>query len=171
MNSPYEVLGVNKDASQEEIKTAYKKLVKKYHPDQYANNPLSDLAQEKIKEINIKKATRLAMKQAVLNLKDNYGNQVLPDLLLIDAENIDLDIEQENIIKGDELSYSISCASIVAKVYRDNLCQTWDQMYPGYNIKKHKGYGTKEHRENILKLGPSDNHRLTFLKKILENKK
>lgn len=52
MNNPYEVLGVNKDASQEEIKTAYKKLVKKYHPDQYANNPLSDLAQEKIKEIN-----------------------------------------------------------------------------------------------------------------------
>lgn len=123
-----------------------------------------------IDEINIKKATRLAMKKAVLDLKDKHGNQVLPDLLLIDAENIDLDIEQENIIKGDELSYSISCASIVAKVYRDNLCQTWDQMYPGYNIKKHKGYGTKEHRENILKLGPSDNHRLTFLKKILQNK-
>lgn len=52
MNNPYEVLGVSQGASQDEIKSAYKKLVKKYHPDQYANNPLSDLAQEKIKEIN-----------------------------------------------------------------------------------------------------------------------
>lgn len=52
MNNPYEVLGVSEDASQDEIRSAYKKLVKKYHPDQYANNPLSDLAQEKIKEIN-----------------------------------------------------------------------------------------------------------------------
>lgn len=52
MKNPYEVLGIKEGASQEEIKSAYKKLVKKYHPDQYANNPLSDLAQEKIKEIN-----------------------------------------------------------------------------------------------------------------------
>ena len=52
MRNPYEVLEVREGASQEEIKVAYKKLVKKYHPDQYANNPLSDLAQEKIKEIN-----------------------------------------------------------------------------------------------------------------------
>ena len=52
MKSPYEVLGVSEGASQDEIRSAYKKLVKKYHPDQYANNPLSDLAQEKIKEIN-----------------------------------------------------------------------------------------------------------------------
>ena len=52
MNNPYEVLEIKEGASQDEIKSAYKKLVKKYHPDQYANNPLSDLAQEKIKEIN-----------------------------------------------------------------------------------------------------------------------
>lgn len=52
MKNPYEVLGIREGASEEEIKSAYKKLVKKYHPDQYANNPLSDLAQEKIKEIN-----------------------------------------------------------------------------------------------------------------------
>jgi molecular chaperone DnaJ len=52
MRDPYEVLGIPKGSSQEEIKAAYKKLVKKYHPDQYANNPLSDLAQEKLKEIN-----------------------------------------------------------------------------------------------------------------------
>ena len=52
MKNPYEVLEITEGSSQEEIKAAYKKLVKKYHPDQYANNPLSDLAQEKIKEIN-----------------------------------------------------------------------------------------------------------------------
>ena len=52
MRNPYEILEVREGASEEEIKVAYKKLVKKYHPDQYANNPLSDLAQEKIKEIN-----------------------------------------------------------------------------------------------------------------------
>lgn len=52
MKNPYEVLEINEGASQEEIKVAYKKLVKKYHPDQYVNNPLSDLAEEKIKDIN-----------------------------------------------------------------------------------------------------------------------
>lgn len=52
MRNPYEVLGIDKDASIEEIKIAYKRMVRKYHPDQYANNPLSDLAEEKLKEIN-----------------------------------------------------------------------------------------------------------------------
>lgn len=122
-----------------------------------------------IDEINIKEATRLAMKQAVENLKDKNNNMVKADFLLIDAENIDIDIEQESLIKGDLKSYSIACASIVAKVYRDNLCFDWDKEYPGYNIKKHKGYGTKEHRERILELGPSKIHRASFLKRILKN--
>lgn len=52
LNNPYEVLGINKGASQDEVKAAYRKLIKQYHPDQYVNNPLADLAQEKLKEIN-----------------------------------------------------------------------------------------------------------------------
>jgi DnaJ-class molecular chaperone len=52
MNDPYAVLGVNKNATDSEIKVAYRELVKKYHPDRYVNNPLSDLAKEKLQEIN-----------------------------------------------------------------------------------------------------------------------
>ncbi|NLY85244.1 MAG: ribonuclease HII [Tissierellia bacterium] len=122
---------------------------------------------KKIDEINIKESTKLAMKLAVNNLKDKDGNKILPDFLLIDAEKIDMDIDQESVIKGDEKSFGIACASIVAKVYRDRLCTQWDKEYPGYNLKKHKGYGTKEHRELIKDLGPSPIHRITFLKNIL----
>lgn len=121
-----------------------------------------------IDKINIKEATRLAMKIAVENLQDGDGNKVYPDFLLVDAENIDLEIPQESIIKGDDRSYGIGCASIIAKVFRDRLCLEWDREFEGYNLKKHKGYGTKEHIENIKTLGPSSIHRRSFLKKILK---
>ncbi|MGJ0847686.1 ribonuclease HII [Tissierella praeacuta] len=121
-----------------------------------------------IDKINIKEATRLAMKIAVENLQDGDGKKVYPDFLLVDAENIDLEIPQESIIKGDDRSYGIGCASIIAKVFRDRLCLEWDREFEGYNLKKHKGYGTKEHIENIKTLGPSSIHRRSFLKKILK---
>lgn len=121
-----------------------------------------------IDKINIKQATRLAMKKAVLNLKDKNERPVRPDFLLIDAENIDLDIDQESLIKGDQKSYGIACASIIAKVYRDCMCKKLALTYPGYKLEKNKGYGTKEHREAIIKLGPTKIHRKTFLKNILK---
>ena len=108
------------------------------------------------------------MKIAVENLQDRDGNKNYPDFLLIDAEKIDLKIPQESIIKGDDRSHGIACASIVAKVFRDRLCIEWDKEFQGYNLKKHKGYGTKEHRELIKELGPSPIHRITFLKNILK---
>ena len=120
-----------------------------------------------IDRINIKESTRLAMKKAVLNLKDKQDNKILPDYLLIDAEEVYIDIPQSSIIKGDEKSHGIACASIIAKVYRDNICKTWGREYNGYAIEKNKGYGTKEHREAIKVIGPSPIHRLTFLKKII----
>lgn len=126
------------------------------------------VSSQKIDEINIKASTRLAMKLAVENIKDKSGNAIMPDYLLIDAENIELDIPQSNIIKGDDKFHGIACASILAKVYRDRLCLDWENEYPGYNIKQHKGYGTKEHRENIQKLGPTPIHRMTFLKNIIK---
>lgn len=120
-----------------------------------------------IDKINIKESTKLAMKKAVDDLKDKDGNHISPDYLLIDAEKIDCGIPSTSIIKGDEKSHGIACASIIAKVYRDRLCIDWDKIYGGYNLKKHKGYGTKEHRDHIIELGPSPIHRMSFLKKIL----
>jgi ribonuclease HII len=115
-----------------------------------------------IDRINIRQASRLAMKQAVLGLKTD------PEHLLIDAETIDLDLPQTPIVKGDALSQSIGAASIVAKVTRDRLCtEVWDAHYPGYGIASHKGYATKEHREAILRLGPTPLHRRSFLGNLL----
>lgn len=117
-----------------------------------------------IDKINIKNATHLAMKLAVENLRNKDGDKVNPDLLLIDAETIDMDINQVPIIKGDDKCYSISCASILAKVYRDRLCIKWAERYPDYGIEKHKGYGTKQHREAIKDYGACEMHRVSFLK-------
>lgn len=122
---------------------------------------------EKIDEINIKNATHLAMEKAVENMRDQSGRKVYADLLLIDAEKIDTQIAQVSIIKGDDRCYSIACASIVAKVYRDSLCNTWDEIYPGYNIKKNKGYGTTAHRSAIKAIGYTPMHRVTFLKNLI----
>jgi ribonuclease HII len=122
-----------------------------------------------IDDINIKQSTRLAMKFAVENLKNRLGEKISPNYILIDAEEIIIDIPQESIIKGDDKSHGIACASIVAKVYRDRLCLEWDKKFPIYNIAQHKGYGTKEHREKIAEYGPSYLHRQTFLKNIKMN--
>lgn len=123
-----------------------------------------------IDKINIKESTKLAMGKAVENLKDKRGNHIKADFLLIDAENINSNIASKSIIKGDQKSHGIACASIIAKVERDGLCSGWDEIYQGYNLKKHKGYGTREHIEKILELGPSPIHRMSFLNKILKNK-
>ncbi|WP_435921265.1 ribonuclease HII [Paenibacillus sp. DYY-L-2] len=116
---------------------------------------------ETIDRINIKQATRLAMKQAVEKLA------VRPDYLLIDAEKVDVPIPQLSVIKGDATSQSIAAASIIAKVTRDRLCKgEWDALYPEYGIGIHKGYATKLHREQILALGPTPMHRKSFMRNL-----
>ncbi|SES67053.1 RNase HII [Natronincola peptidivorans] len=125
------------------------------------------ISPEVIDEINIKNAARLAMKKAILNLKDKKGNDVKPDYILIDAEEIEVDFPQKSIIKGDNLVHGIAAASIIAKVTRDRLCMEWHQEYPQYGLDKHKGYGTKTHKEALLKYGATIMHRKSFLKKIL----
>ncbi|MCC2684397.1 MAG: ribonuclease [Paenibacillaceae bacterium] len=113
-----------------------------------------------IERINIKQAARLAMKMAVQALK------IRPEHLLIDAERVDLPIEQTAVIHGDALSQSIAAASIVAKVTRDRLCERWDEQYPGYGIAQHKGYATVYHRMRIVEMGATAMHRPTFLRKL-----
>ncbi len=118
---------------------------------------------EEIEELNILNATMLAMKRAV------EGLDVPADYAMIDGNKIPpLDIPAEYIIKGDANSMSIAAASILAKVSRDRLCAEYDKDYPQYGFAKHKGYGTKLHREMILKYGPCKIHRMSFLKKILK---
>lgn len=114
--------------------------------------------EETIDTINILNATKLGMYQCIQNISKK------PDVVLIDAVKLDkLDIPTMSIIKGDALSYSIACASILAKVSRDRLMLEMDKEYPQYNFKKHKGYGTKEHIENLKKYGPSKIHRKSFI--------
>ena len=75
-----------------------------------------------------------------------------------------LPINAEYVIKGDFNSYTIGCASIVAKVYRDNLMVEYAKEFPEYGFEKHKGYGTKTHIEKIKEIGPCKLHRKTFIK-------
>ena len=92
------------------------------------------------------------------------GLDVKPDILLCDALNIDAGVKCFPIIKGDALSYTIGCASIVAKVYRDNLMKEYALKYPVYGFEKHKGYGTSAHIKAIKEHGPCELHRRTFIK-------
>ena len=120
---------------------------------------------EEIEELNILNATMLAMKRAV------EGLSVKADFAMIDGNKTpDLDIPCQYVIKGDANSMSIAAASILAKVSRDRLCYNYAEKYPEYMFDKHKGYGTKLHREMILKYGPCDIHRMSFLTKILNKK-
>lgn len=112
----------------------------------------------KIDEINILNATKLGMMQCVENI------EIKPDLILIDAVKLDVQISTDSLIKGDAKSYNIACASILAKVYRDRLMKDFDKKYPEYNFAKHKGYGTKEHIENLKKFGKCEIHRNSFIK-------
>ena len=118
---------------------------------------------EEIEEINILNAAMLAMKRAV------SGLDVKPEFVLVDGNKIPdgLEIKADCLVKGDALSASIGAASILAKVARDRYMKEIALKYPEYGFEKHKGYGTKQHREALLKYGPCPVHRMSFLKKIL----
>lgn len=117
---------------------------------------------DKIDEINILNATKECMKLAVESL------DVKPEVVLIDAVDIDCGVETRSIIKGDAKSYVIGAASIIAKVYRDALMDEYDKLYPQYGFAKNKGYGTKTHIEAIRTIGPCPIHRCTFIKNFWE---
>ena len=109
-----------------------------------------------IDEINILEASRKAMTEAILNLG------VKPAFILTDAMDLKIDIPYQKIIHGDLLSYTISCASIIAKVTRDDLMIKLAKEFPNYNWEQNKGYPTKAHKEALKKYGITCYHRLSY---------
>ncbi len=110
-----------------------------------------------IERINILQASLLAMKCAVEQLTPK------PDCLLVDGSKLpDIDIPSDAIPKGDSLSLSIAAASVIAKTTRDALMVEFDEKYPDYGFKQHKGYPTAQHRQAIAQFGASSIHRNTF---------
>lgn len=128
------------------------------------------ISENVIDDINIAKAASLAVDGAVLKLlsflkkpKPTFKNTIL---LLDGTLNSSLPYVSKEIIGGDHLSFSIACASIVAKVVRDRIMQIYDRIYPQYGFGRHKGYGTKKHLENIGRYGLSAIHRKTFCQRV-----
>ena len=114
-----------------------------------ANNDVID-------KINIYEADRVAMAHAV------EGLEIKPDALLVDAMNVPVDLPQVELIKGDAKSNSIAAASIVAKVFRDNLMDAYAEKYPEYGFRHNAGYGTADHLAALKKYGPTPIHRRSF---------
>ena len=117
---------------------------------------------EEIDEHNILQATFIAARRAIeaLNVK--------PDILINDAFIIPgIDLPQVKIIKADEKSLSVGCASIIAKVYRDNLMVEYSKEYPQYGFDKNKGYGSSDHIKAIKEYGLCSIHRRSFTKNFI----
>ena len=119
---------------------------------------IKEIWQEEIDQLNILNAVKKCMTEAV------NGLSVKAEITLVDGVDTALPINAEYVIKGDANSYSIGCASILAKVYRDNLMTEYAKEFPEYGFEKHKGYGTKNHIEKIKEIGPCKLHRKTFIK-------
>ncbi len=111
----------------------------------------------KIDEINILQATYLGMRESFLKLSPSA------EIALIDGKPVTgFPAPHRAVVKGDSLSLSIAAASIIAKVERDRMMLAYEDEFPGYGFAKHKGYGTKAHREAITQLGPCPIHRRSF---------
>jgi ribonuclease HII len=112
---------------------------------------------DRVDRVNVFQATREAMGQAVAQLS------LPPDALLIDAVSLPaVDLPQTCLIHGDRRCLSIAAASILAKVYRDEMMKEFDSIFPAYRFRSNKGYSTLEHRRAIFAVGLSPLHRRTF---------
>lgn len=119
---------------------------------------IAEVSVGKINKLGLAKVTHMAFRKALVNLKPRA------DFILVDAFYIK-HVNRKNqkpIIGGDQKSASIAAASIIAKVYRDNLMKKLGRQYPQYGFAKHKGYGTKRHQLAILEHGLSQIHRKSF---------
>lgn len=111
-----------------------------------------------IDRYNILQATFLAMQRAIQRLEPQ------PNLVLVDGNQRipHLGMEQETMVKGDQISVEIAAASIIAKVWRDELISRLAKYYPGYDLANNKGYGTKKHRQGLAQYGRTRQHRQSF---------
>lgn len=117
-----------------------------------------EVSEKEIDEINILNAVKKCMQGAVDGLK------IKPCVTIVDGVNIGLNLNAFYLVKGDLKSYTVACASILAKVYRDRLMVELSKTYKEYSFEKHKGYGTKAHIDKIKEIGPCKIHRRTFIK-------
>ncbi len=125
---------------------------------------VAEISVTAINKVGIGKATQMAFRKAIKLLEKS------PDFVLIDAFYVNhLNRKRQKPVKdGDKICASISAASIIAKVYRDKLMKKLHRKYPEYGFAKHKGYGTRKHREAIKKYGLVRIHRKSFnLQKFL----
>lgn len=111
---------------------------------------------EEIDRLNILRASRLAMQRALEQLSP------APDYVIVDAVRLEVELSQLVLVKGDATVETVAAASILAKVSRDSSMAAWDAVYPGYGLRRHKGYATREHLSALSRLGPTPHHRLTF---------
>lgn len=120
-----------------------------------------------IDRINILQATFRAMKKAVFSMKQ------FPDILLVDGNQvipgINEDVAQHSVIGGDFKSISIAAASVIAKVTRDRIMVEYDSFYPEFHWDSNKGYGSPNHQWALREFGPTEIHRMSFLKNILRD--
>ena len=121
------------------------------------------ISQEEIDKINILNATKKGLHEALGQVIEKLKQK--PDIIIVDAlrEINTFGITYESIIKGDATCYSISAASILAKVTRDRIMAEWDKIYPQYGFAAHKGYGTAKHIQAIKEYGPCPLHRKSFI--------
>lgn len=128
---------------------------------------ITSIEVDEIEKENILRCSLKAMKISCENIIKKIGNKI--EVFVDGNKKIPQFIyPQKTIVKGDAASASIAAASILAKVYRDNIMNKYAQIYPEYDFENNKGYGTKKHIEAILKYGITPIHRQSFLKKIFE---
>ena len=118
---------------------------------------VSSVGSDVIDEINILRATLRAMAAAVRDLPD------MPDFILVDGIHApSFPAPVRTLKRGDGISQSIGAASVLAKVERDRAMEDYHAVYPEYGFDRHKGYGTRDHKEAIARHGPCPIHRRTF---------
>jgi ribonuclease HII len=117
---------------------------------------VAEIDSTRIDAWNIYQASRQAMVAAVSQLRPS------PDYLLLDAIELDLPVEQRALIHGDARSVSIAAASILAKVFRDEVMTGLDELYPQYGFAQNKGYGTPDHLDALRRHGPTPIHRFSY---------